>query len=153
MVGRFRAEHSDIVNAAGQLRPAAETRDVDGVGRHGARVASLRHPHAQAEEVGLFTALRRQAEFTDHVDTLCSEHTLLDALLEDIAGGNLRATTEFVGASRRHIDREDNGLFPAAAIALGGAEWEQVEALTDVHDRPWGTGGPVPGARARPMAG
>jgi hemerythrin-like domain-containing protein len=27
---------------------------------------------------------------------------------------------------RRHIDREDNGLFPAAATALDGAAWERV---------------------------
>lgn len=48
----------------------------------------------------------------------------------DIAGGNLQATNEFVGLLRRHIDKEDNGLFPAAAIALDGEEWEQVDELT-----------------------
>jgi hemerythrin-like domain-containing protein len=29
---------------------------------------------------------------------------------------------------RRHIDREENGLFPAAVIALDGAAWDRLSA-------------------------
>lgn len=54
----------------------------------------------------------------------------------DIAGGNLQATSKFVGLLRRHIDKEDNGLFPAAAIALDWEEWEQVDELTHAHESP-----------------
>lgn len=134
VVGRFMAEHTDIINATGRLSRAAAAGDVELVKEHVAIVEALLHPHASAEELGLFAVLREQPDFTDHVDTLCSEHTMLDALLEDIAGGNLRATTEFVGALRRHIDKEDNGLFPAAAIALDGPEWERVDALTHAQE-------------------
>lgn len=134
VVGRFMAEHTDIINATGHLRRAAAAGDLKLAREHVATVEALLHPHASSEELGLFAVLREQPDFTDHVDTLCSEHTMLDALLEDIAGGNLRATPEFVGALRRHIDKEDNGLFPAAAIALDGPEWERVDALTHAQD-------------------
>jgi len=36
----------------------------------------------------------------------------------------------FENALRNHIDKEDNGLFPAAAIALGGPEWVEVHDIT-----------------------
>ena len=39
----------------------------------------------------------------------------------------------FEDALREHINREDNGLFPAAAIHLGGPEWDEVERLTPPH--------------------
>lgn len=136
VVGRFMAEHTDIVNAAGRLHAAAATGDLELAREHVATVAALLHPHTGAEEIGLFTVLRQQPEFTDHVDTLCAEHSVLDALLMDIAGGNLQATSKFVGLLRRHIDKEDNGLFPAAAIALDGEEWEQVDELTHAHENP-----------------
>ena len=28
---------------------------------------------------------------------------------------------------RHHIDREENGIFPAAAIALGGETWDLID--------------------------
>ncbi len=31
---------------------------------------------------------------------------------------------------RSHIDKEENGLFPAAAIELDGPDWVQVDHLT-----------------------
>lgn len=38
--------------------------------------------------------------------------------------------TLFENELRDHIDKEDNGLFPAAAIALGGPEWIEVHEIT-----------------------
>ena len=35
-----------------------------------------------------------------------------------------------VAALRDHINREENGLFPASAIALSGSEWDEVERTT-----------------------
>ena len=34
----------------------------------------------------------------------------------------------FEDALRDHIDKEDNGLFPAANIAISGEDWERVVA-------------------------
>lgn len=130
VVGRFMAEHVDIINATGLMRRAAEAGDGEAVRRHARTVAGLLHPHTHAEEVGLFAVMREQEEFTDHVDMLCGEHVSLDVLLEEVAGGAYHRARQFEDALRVHIDKEDNGLFPAAAVSLDGPDWERVDSTT-----------------------
>lgn len=130
VVGRFMAEHEAIINASGQLRRACEAGD-SGLARPAAQhLAALLSPHADAEEAGIFTVLAQDSEFTDHVTMLCGEHRQLDASLAAIAAGDHPAYPAFESMLRAHIDKEENGLFPAAAIAFAGPEWERVEALT-----------------------
>jgi hemerythrin-like domain-containing protein len=130
VVGRFMTEHTAIVNASGVLRQAARTGDLTAVRDAVDALGALLHPHTHAEEVGLFSVLREQEEFTDHVDRLCGEHDELDAMLDAIRAGDLRGLETFIDALRRHIDREDNGLFPASAMSLSGPDWERVVART-----------------------
>lgn len=133
MIGRFSAEHEAIANAAGELRRAAELGDLPAARDRADQLGQLLHPHTASEERGLFSELRRDPEFTEHVDDLCREHHDLDAGLAAIAGGDMSGAGRFVDRLRRHIDREENGLFPAAAVALDGAGWERVVARTDGH--------------------
>jgi hemerythrin-like domain-containing protein len=134
VIGRFMAEHTEIINAAGELRRACEGGTSSQVAAAATRVEALLHPHTRDEETGLFTVMRRQEEFADHIDSLCAEHTTLDAQLEAIrtagAGVDLALVDTFLHDLRHHIDREDNGLFPAAAIALEGPDWEEVDDVT-----------------------
>ena len=130
VIGRFMAEHTDIVNAAGVLRRAVASGDRGAVERAADGVAALLHPHTRAEEVGLFTVMRRQEEFTEHIDSLCAEHVTLDAQLGRIAAGEHDLYGAFEHDLRHHIDREDNGLFPASAIALEGPDWAEVDETT-----------------------
>lgn len=130
VVGRFMTEHTAIVNASGALREAARTGDLTAVQRAVDALGGLLHPHTHAEEAGLFAVLREQEEFTDHIDQLCGEHDDLDAMLETIRSGDLDGLETFIDALRRHIDREDNGLFPASAVSLSGPDWERVIAST-----------------------
>jgi hemerythrin-like domain-containing protein len=130
VIGRFMAEHTDIVNAAGVLRRAVASGDHGAVERAADGVAALLHPHTRAEEVGLFTVMRRQEEFTDHIDSLCAEHTTLDEQLAAVRAGQHDRLEEFISDLRHHIDREDNGLFPASAIALEGPDWAEVDEIT-----------------------
>ncbi len=142
VIGRFMAEHTEIINAAGELRRACEGGSSSQVAAAVTRVEALLHPHTRDEEAGLFTVMRRQDEFVDHIDSLCGEHTTLDAQLDAIrqagatigrAGGTVAALAlvdTFLHDLRHHIDREDNGLFPAAAIALDGPDWEEVDDVT-----------------------
>lgn len=127
-IGRFMAEHVDIINATGDLRRACQAGDAAEVRLRASAVAALLAPHTGAEEVGLFAVMTEQEEFTEHIHTLCGEHTSLDALLARVAGGEVDGITAFEHALRQHIDKEDNGLFPAAAIALSGDDWERVVA-------------------------
>lgn len=129
-IGRFMAEHSDLVNVSGELRRGCATRDHGAVVDAADRLAGLLSPHTHAEEVGIFAVLREDDEFTDHVDRLCAEHDNIDALLAQVRAGSYETYPAFEELLRAHIDHEDNGLFPAAAIALAGPEWERVMALT-----------------------
>lgn len=132
VIGRFMAEHVEIINASGELRRA--------VGGHGDvaaaadRLAVLLHPHTATEEAGLFSVMKGIDEYREHVETLCAEHRTLDELLDFIAAGEHGLMDEFDAALREHIHKEDNGLFPAAALGLDGDQWIEIDDLTHEHD-------------------
>jgi hemerythrin-like domain-containing protein len=124
------AEHVEIINATGQLRAAVGSGEEERVEVTRGAVAALLWPHTSAEEDGLFRVLHRDEQFAAHIDGLCEEHTSLDQYLEAITPGDEVAMAQFENALRDHIDKEDNGLFPAAAIALNGDQWTEVHAAT-----------------------
>lgn len=136
VIGRFMAEHVEIINAGGVLRRAVQRADPVEVRAAADRLAALLSPHTRAEETGLFSVLARDEEFSEHVARLCEEHTTLDASLVAIAEGRWEAMEAFERALRDHIDREENGLFPAAAIAFAGPEWTEVHELTPAAPSP-----------------
>ena len=130
VIGRFMAEHVEIINATGDLRRAVATGQAEPVEAARARVAQLLWPHTTAEEGGLFRVLGRDEGFSEHIETLCGEHRTLDDYLAGVAPGDEVAMARFEDALRDHIDKEDNGLFPAAAIALDGPQWLEVHEST-----------------------
>ncbi len=138
VVGRFMAEHVEIINATGQLRRAVASGDTDAVQVARDSLSALLFPHTTTEEVGLFAVMRRETELAEHIDALCAEHQSLDDLLNCIAAGDYSLMGDFELLLRDHIDKEDNSLFPAAAIWLGGDEWTEVNTLTHDHDHAWG---------------
>lgn len=130
VIGRFMAEHVAVVNACGDLRRAVATRDPRRVGEAVAALRGVLDPHTRAEEVGLFAVLAEDPEFTGPVRRLCGEHGELDRLLAQVAAGGYETFPAFERALRDHVDREENGLFPAAAVRFAGPEWEQVDVMT-----------------------
>ncbi len=130
VVGRFMREHVDIINATGVLRRAAEIGDPTRVHEAVSVLRALLDPHTEAEEAGLFAVLAEDLEFTDHVRGLCTEHVTLAGLLDRVDAGSHGLVPTLERFLRAHIDREENGLFPAAAIAFAGPEWGRVAALT-----------------------
>ena len=128
VIGRFSAEHEAIVNATGVLRRAAQVGDLAATQTAARVLAELLDPHTRSEERSLFAELREDPEFTDHVDMLCGEHREINAQLAIVAEGDLTGMVVLETLLRRHIDKEENGLFPAAAIALDGPAWERVVA-------------------------
>jgi hemerythrin-like domain-containing protein len=129
-IGRLMREHVDIINATGALRRAATTGDGARVRDAVAALRGLLDPHTTVEENGLFAVLAEDAEFTEHVRGLCAEHLTLADLLYRVDAGEHGLVPALEQLLRTHIDREENGLFPAAAIALGGPQWERVAAAT-----------------------
>ena len=126
VIARYSAEHDEIVNAMGVLRRAANAGDHDSARIAARDLAGLLDPHTASEERSLFAELRRDAEFTAHVDGLCAEHREIDSTLARVDEGDLAAVGMLEGILRSHIDKEENGLFPAAVIALDGPAWERV---------------------------
>lgn len=130
VIGRFMAEHVEIINATGTLRAAVNAGEPAGLAAARAEVAGLLWPHTVAEETGLFSVMGRDEVYADHIATLCGEHETLETLLGELTPGDSAAMARFETALRNHIDKEDNGLFPAAAIALDGADWVEVHNIT-----------------------
>lgn len=128
LIDRFSDEHYQIVNLSGDLKRAvAAGGDVMSAAR---ALDAVLFPHTEAEEVGLFAELRSDEAYQAVVDSLCAEHAQLDEQLTRIANGAHDEYEAFEYALRRHIDHEENGLFPAAAVSLDGDQWERILAAT-----------------------
>ena len=112
LVGRFMDEHEDIVNAAGILHRASDGTDSHGVRESLEDTITLLHPHTTAEEQGMFAVLRRNPDFTDHVDVLCAEHAALDEMAERIRSGETGLIDRFVSELRDHINKERTACSP-----------------------------------------
>lgn len=135
VIGRFMREHDGIINATGRMRAAVRSGNPIAVEDARAEVSALLWPHTSAEEVGLFRVMAREEQYAAHIATLCGEHQNLDELLALVTPSDDEAMLRFDDALRTHIDKEDNGLFPAAAVALDGAAWLEVHATTPhAHD-------------------
>ena len=129
------AEHVEIINANGELRAAVHSGEADKLEAARSAVAGLLWPHTAAEEAGLFQVMARDAVYATHIATLCAEHVSLATHLAAITLGDGAAMELFENELRDHIDKEDNGLFPAAAIALDGPQWVEVHQVTPhAHD-------------------
>ncbi|MDQ1307494.1 MAG: hypothetical protein QG671_3327 [Actinomycetota bacterium] len=126
VIARYSAEHDEIINSMGTLRRTASAAVHDAIAIAARDLAALLNPHTTSEERSLFAELRLDAEFTEHVDGLCAEHREIDATLVRVTDGDLAAVAHLEDLLRRHIDKEENGLFPAAVIALDGPAWERV---------------------------
>ena len=74
----------------------------------------------------VFSVLRRNPDFTDHVDILCAEHAALDEMAERIRSGESGLIDRFVTELRDHINKENQILFPTAQDILSDAEVAEV---------------------------
>lgn len=125
-------EHDAALDHVRAARAAAGTGDLAGAVTACAALERLLGPHTAVEEEAVFPALA--GEHPDHVATLVHEHRLVDAALAEVltaAGGagwepGLLAALDVL---RRHIAKEQDGLFPAALISLSTEDWERAEEV------------------------
>lgn len=129
LIGRYMEEHEELINDLGILRRACEKEDLAEVKAACDHLAAMMRPHFDSEERSLFAVLREDADFSDHVDMLCTEHEDLWDLFDDVWGGKFDGYKALEDRLRVHMDREDNGLFPAAAVSLDGPSWERIMQL------------------------
>ncbi|MDN5570609.1 MAG: hemerythrin domain-containing protein [Propionibacteriaceae bacterium] len=141
IIGRLSEEHYGAVNALGGLRRAVQAQDADEVLRAVKALASHLFPHNQSEEAGLFHGLCK-AEYCEYfgptVEQLKSEHCLMREQLTRIRKGEWAVYDELETTLRHHIDKEENGLFPATAVTLDGETWDEIDELTHAFDHAQG---------------
>jgi iron-sulfur cluster repair protein YtfE (RIC family) len=132
-VARLTADHERIQNLSGDVRRAVSRDD------HATAAALLRElhdvltVHDAVEELAVYPAMARHSEYADAIGTMFDEHDDLDDVLRtalstaqaaDPAAADWTEVLAALGALVEHIQREEYGLFPAAAIALDPEEWE-----------------------------
>jgi hemerythrin-like domain-containing protein len=127
MIAKLNAEHDAIVNSTYALQLAFHDQDVTAATTAGRILGELLHPHTHREQVGLFAEMAKDELYTEHVASLCAEHDQLDADLAAITAGDLTRISAMITLLNNHIDREENGLFPAALAYLDDDQWEVIQ--------------------------
>jgi len=126
-------EHVEIRNLMGEVRRAVERDDLDAAVEHLTALLPVLTAHDAVEELSIYRSMERVPEQSEKVGTLFDEHDDLVGILERAMRHIRRSGPESVdwpevldGFSMlwEHIDHEENGLFPAAAIALENEDWE-----------------------------
>lgn len=132
-IGELTREHDAVVDLIGEARTAHHAGDLPELARTARAIAEILVPHTAVEERGLFPALAD--DFPEQIAELEAEHRVIEAVLGQ-AGPAAPADPgwpeKLMGALdvlRRHILKEQDGVFPAALANLSTEQWEAVEAV------------------------
>ncbi|KGN37549.1 hemerythrin domain-containing protein [Knoellia subterranea] len=137
-IGRLHEEHVVIMNLMGEVRRAVERDDLAGAVAHLERLIPVLAVHDAVEEVGVYPAMSAVPALEDKVAVLFDEHDDLDGTLDralDALRDGGPGAIDWPGVLGafdtlwEHIDHEENGMFPAAAIALDPQQWEHAEQV------------------------
>lgn len=143
-IGDLTAEHVTIQNLCGEVRRAVSAGDHATAAARLSELADVVHEHDAVEEQSIYPAMGRIPEFGDKVGTLFDEHDELDAVIDEalatvasdgpaaVRWDPLLAVFEVL---LEHIQHEENGLFPAAAIALDTPDWEHAMRVREEYHR------------------
>lgn len=132
-IAELTREHDAVVALVGQIKASLPDRRLDEVAESCQQILAILAPHTVVEEDGLFPEMTD--EFPDHIEALCAEHREIEKVLGEAAEGfpddptwpdRLVAVLHLL---REHILKEQDGVFPAALIALDANQWERIEAV------------------------
>jgi hemerythrin-like domain-containing protein len=132
-IAELTREHDAVVTLIGHLRIALPGQHSDEVATSCRQILAILAPHTVVEEEGLFPEMTD--EFPEHIRVLRSEHREIEKVLGEAADGvpddpswpdRLQAVLFLL---REHILKEQDGVFPAALIALDPDQWERIEAV------------------------
>lgn len=125
-------QHEVIINKLGEVRRTCESGANQDCQKHADELAELLRIHNKLEEQGLFDALSSDNEFADSLAKLKVEHDEIDALVSRIVLGEFTLVSDLETLLRNNISNEENGLFPASAVTLDGAVWDNIEATQGI---------------------
>lgn len=126
-------EHDMAVELIGDARAAHRRGDVDAMADLARRITATLGPHTRVEEDGLFPAL--SGDFPEQMAALTAEHRVVEAVLNEADQGTPADPTwpaRLIGVLallRRHMLKEQDGVFPAALASLSVTDWETIDAV------------------------
>jgi hemerythrin-like domain-containing protein len=138
LINELTEEHDRVVEL---IRSAVEHQK-SGRGAEAIRdcqgISAILVPHTIVEEAGLFHELLD--EFPHQLAELIDEHRQIERVLAEAveAAESALADPSWPGRLhtalaqlREHILKEQDGVFPAAVIALDGEQWERVQIIRE----------------------
>ncbi|MDO5711506.1 MAG: hemerythrin domain-containing protein [Micrococcales bacterium] len=143
-IGLLMAEHVEIQNYCGQTRRCVESEDIAGAIDQVRALARVMQIHNAVEERALYLSMTRFEEFEPQAGILYEEHDELDEIIAATLALADQGRPEQIDwrpvlcafdVLYEHIIREDNGLFPAAAVVLDAADWERCERVREQAER------------------
>jgi hemerythrin-like domain-containing protein len=142
-IAELTREHDAVVALVGQIKTSLPDRRRDDVAESCQQILAILAVHTVVEEQGLFPEMTD--EFPDHISVLRSEHREIEKVLGDAADGFPDDPTwpdrlvAILHLLREHILKEQDGVFPAALVALDAEQWERIEAVRAQISltRPW----------------
>ena len=139
-IAQLTAEHEEILGLSHLVANALARDDREAAAAYLVRLRDVLVVHDAVEELVVYPAMARQPEFADRVGTLFDEHDDLDRVIRnalqahsDDRGDDWAAVSTALEVLVEHIDHEEHGLFPAAAVCLDPADWERATAVRDGH--------------------
>jgi hemerythrin-like domain-containing protein len=155
-IAELTAEHEQVLNLRGDIRRAVRGGDFEQAVGLVRELRELLLVHDAVEELAVYPAMRRFEEFTDKVGTLFDEHDEMDDVMDGIvaaadagddpAGMEWQRLLADLDVLAEHIDHEEHGMFPAAAVSLDPEDWERATAVraehstSHLHSHPHGPG-------------
>ena len=148
-IAQLTAEHERILNLSGEIRRAVAGGADVVAAELLLRLQEVLAVHDAVEELSLYPAMARLLEFSDMVGTLFDEHDEFDRVVHsaltatDRTGPSTADWAAVLAALEmlaQHVDHEEHGVFPAAAVSLDPADWEHADAVrvqqTARHQQP-----------------
>ena len=126
-------EHDDVVAIISRIPSDLASARLGAVRESCRQILAILAAHTVVEEEGLFPELAD--EFPDHIAALRGEHREIEKVLGEAAGGFPQDPTwpdrlvNVLSLLREHIRTEQDGVFPAARVALDAFQWERIEAV------------------------
>lgn len=134
VIAELTTEHDQIVELVGETRAAYQRADIEAMVELCQRISAVLAPHTVVEEQGLFPAMT--ADFPEQIAALQAEHRRIEAVLGAAGDGTARAdeawparVIETLALLRKHIFKEQDGVFPAALSTLRNDQWDHLGDL------------------------